>query len=78
MADESKPKAPAEFEIKNDDSSTVQALKATAANLSEHIAKREKHVKTLSGEEAANHQITIRDDKARLDEVKKELKKATK
>lgn len=68
------PKTADEFEVKESDSDSVRSLKQTARNLSEHIAKKEKHVKTLSGEESANHQMALADDKARLAEIRKALK----
>ena len=48
-------KATDEFEIKDSDSPSAQALKNTGRNLSEHIAKREKHAKTRS----AGRRVTV-------------------
>ncbi len=68
------PKTPDDFEIKAGDSAAVKSLKHHAKSITDHIAKREAHAKTLSGEEALNHQQTLAEEKARLSDIRKALK----
>lgn len=60
-----------------EDSPYLQSLKATEQSLKDHIAKREQQLSNVPEASKPDYQQTILDEKARLAEVQKEIKKVS-